>query len=422
MKSCPKCNRTFPDESQKFCTFDGGLLIASQTFDPNATIRATAADVAAPPPEKTTSRELPDPNATIYEPQASTVALPRNTAPTNHPATGEFETVISAARPIPPVTPPQQAPPPQAPPAAAPETVIAAPPASVPQATAPAPAVSTPLPAPKKKSKLPWIIAGVLVVLLLGAGGLVGLFFFVAKPLLEAQNRVTKETPPTTPETNSNSSTNANANTNENTNAEVTKPAENTNTDTYTPPPDSEKFANSSANLDGKLAEHYLGFTFYYPKSWQPDPKAGVPGASNFVKVERRLPPDFTQENFAVGWYTSGGTFVSDLPNYPKLVEFMSGNLSKNFPEYHKVSEGPTRINTMDAYEFRFESLSRGTEKGDLKLWGRVVFLPPGTEGEKTGATLIMLATSLAPELSGIDDVGTKGELPVILDSFRFAK
>ncbi len=39
MKSCPKCNRTFPDEGQKFCTFDGGLLIAPQTFDPNATIR-----------------------------------------------------------------------------------------------------------------------------------------------------------------------------------------------------------------------------------------------------------------------------------------------------------------------------------------------------------------------------------------------
>ena len=47
MKSCPKCNRTFPDEGQKFCTFDGGLLIAPQTFDPNATIRATSIDLNA---------------------------------------------------------------------------------------------------------------------------------------------------------------------------------------------------------------------------------------------------------------------------------------------------------------------------------------------------------------------------------------
>ena len=87
MKSCPKCNRTFPDEGQKFCTFDGGLLIAPQTFDPNLTIRATAADVT-PQAEKATSRDLPDPNATIADSSfASTVALPRNTAPTGPPKT-----------------------------------------------------------------------------------------------------------------------------------------------------------------------------------------------------------------------------------------------------------------------------------------------------------------------------------------------
>ncbi|MDQ2975226.1 MAG: hypothetical protein M3R69_07425, partial [Acidobacteriota bacterium] len=73
-------------------------------------------------------------------------------------------------------------------------------------------------------------------------------------------------------------------------------------------------------------------------------------------------------------------------------------------------------------YEFRFESVSRGTEKGDLKLWGRVIFLPTGVSGDQTGATVILLATSLAPELSGVEDVGEKGELPVILQSFRFGK
>src|SRR6478752_6640996 len=86
MKSCPKCNRTFPDEGQKFCTFDGGLLIAPQTFDPNQTIRATTGEIAPPASEKPTSRDLPDPNATIADSSfASTIALPRNTAPTGPP-------------------------------------------------------------------------------------------------------------------------------------------------------------------------------------------------------------------------------------------------------------------------------------------------------------------------------------------------
>ena len=84
MKSCPKCNRTFPDEGQKFCTFDGGLLIAPQTYDPNATIRATSIDLNAAA-ERPTSRDLPDPNATIIENYPATVALPRNTGPTTGP-------------------------------------------------------------------------------------------------------------------------------------------------------------------------------------------------------------------------------------------------------------------------------------------------------------------------------------------------
>ena len=91
MKSCPKCNRTFPDEGQKFCTFDGGLLIAPQTFDPNMTIRGTTGEVVPPASEKPTSRDLPDPNATIADSSfASTVALPRNTAPTGPQTTNDF--------------------------------------------------------------------------------------------------------------------------------------------------------------------------------------------------------------------------------------------------------------------------------------------------------------------------------------------
>ena len=411
MKSCPKCNRTFPDDGQKFCTFDGGLLVTQQTFDPEETISATAADMAehltpsseAPTsrelPDKVpafsetpTSRDLPDPYATIaatrYPPATK---VPRNTGPikTTGPVTGEF------------------------PPTAA--TVVQTVPHSVP----PAKKAPHSVPPAKKKSKLPWIIAGVLLVLFMGVGVLAGIFFVVIKPRLDGiQDRPTvAENPPPIVETNKNTETTKPVDEVANTNTSA-----GTETESYVPPPNSVQFTNSQANLDGKLAEHYLDFSFFYPNSWSMDRNAGKAGSSNFVKVERRLPPDFTQENFAVGWYTSQGTFAGDLPTYPQLVQLLGGNISKNFPDYRKVSEGPTKINSMDGYEFRFESLSQGTSKGDIQLWGRVVFLPPGVEGEKTGATLIMLSTSLAPELSGVDDVGTKGEMPVILESFRFGK
>lgn len=401
MKSCPKCNRTFPDEGQKFCTFDGGLLIAPQTFDPNATIRATSIDLNAAS-ERPTSRDLPDPNATIIENYPATVALPRTTGPTR-PSTSDM-----TRPPSPPVTPPT--PPPPAPPAIEePPASTSGVPATHPSQAASAPSAPLPPVDAKKKSKLPWIIAGVLLFLLLGGGALAGVFFFVIKPRLDqmaADRNIDR------PNTNISTATPTSS-------VETPTP---TPADTFVPPPGTVQFANSNNNLDGNLAEHYFDFYFYYPESWARDPKAGVRGATNFVEVDRSLPPDFTQENFSVGWYTSTGTFVGDLPTYPERVEEYSRTIAKRIPEYRKVSEGPTKINSMQGYEFRWEGLSKGTERGDLQLWGRVVFLPTGNEGDTNGATLTMLCTSLAPELSSVEDVGERGEAPVILESFRFGK
>jgi hypothetical protein len=266
-----------------------------------------------------------------------------------------------------------------------------------------------PPPVAKKKSKVPLIIGGVLVFLLLSGGVLAGaVYFLLIKPNQVAERRSDTE-PVVQPTIETKPS------------PVVEQPSPSPE-DSFVPPPDTVQFENSNANLDGKLAEHYFDFSFYYPKSWQRDPKAGVPGATNFVKVERSLPPSFTQENFVVGWYTSTGTFEGDRPNFPRFVEERSAALARVFEEYRKVSEGPTKVNSMDAYEFRWEGISKGTEKGDIRLWGRIVFLPTGTDGDTTGATLSMFSTSLAPELTSAEDIGQKGEATVILDSFRFGK
>jgi hypothetical protein len=429
MKTCPKCNRTFPDEGQKFCTFDGGLLIAPQTFDPNATIRATSIDLNAAS-ERPTSRDLPDPNATIAENYPATVALPRNTGPTGRPTTTSADTADfnQPATPPPPAPPP---PPPPPPPLAPPvEHVAAAPPAAPTPAAPAAPVPVTPTPtgpvvqqgapsAPlppavaKKRSKAPWIILGVLLFLLIGGGVLAAAFFLVVKPKLDqmaAAERGANENRPV-----------ITANTNTATpQPTVEQPSPSPSpTDSFVPPPNTVEFTSAKDGLQGALADHYFDFSFYYPNSWQ---RVQRPSTQNFVQVERKLPPDLTQENFVVGWYTSTGTFVGDLPTYPKRVEEFSATLAKAFPEYRKVSEGPTKVNSMDGYEFRWEGLSKMPDRGDVHLWGRVIFVPTGKEGDTTGATLSMFTTSLAPELSSVEDVGTKGEAPVILDSFRFGK
>ena len=374
MKRCPKCSRTYPDENQKFCTFDGGLLVAGDSaYDPNATMQLSvpSGDKPRHEPAKPEPRDLA---ATIASSAIPTGDVSKSAPPGS-------ATVYERA-PAPPPPPPSMTP----------------------------PRVAVNPEPPARKSKLPLILGILLLLLVLGVGSVIALFFLVIKPrldLMQADQPVV-----TSPDKNDNANTNDNVNTTDDQTANNDQVA----------PPNSIQFINSRANLDGKLAEHYFDFSFYYPNTWEVDPKAGVPGASNFAKVERRLPPDFTQENFAVGWYTSRGSFEADEATFPQLVEILGASLANGFPEYRKVSEGPTKVNSLDGYEFRFVSASRGTEKGDIDLWGRVIFLPPGDSGEQTGATLILLATSLAPELSGVSDVGEKGELPVILDSFRFGK
>jgi hypothetical protein len=284
--------------------------------------------------------------------------------------------------------------------------------AAVATATAPVPAHAS-APA-KKKSKLPLVLGILAVLFVLGIGGLGAAYWFVVRPMLEKSREARNDN--TEPERQP---TPTAANT-----PNETAPPKTENVievPPYSPPADAVQFVNSKDKLDGKLAEHYVDFSFYYPKSWQKDPKEGVRGAVNFARVERRLPPDFTQENFAVGWYASAGSEEGDRAAFPGLAAKLSSQYAKGFNEYRKVSEGSVKVGAYDGYEFRFESISRNTEHGDIKIWGRVIFLPP-VNGGTSGVTLLMLATSLADELKNVNDVGVKGGLPMMLDSFRFGK
>lgn len=167
-------------------------------------------------------------------------------------------------------------------------------------------------------------------------------------------------------------------------------------------------YTNSKSNFTGKLEENYVDFSFDYPSKWKRDPKAGG-NSPNFVKVENATSGGNTIENFAVGYCSGPLSLMPDLAT--KLSDqFESGG---GFPEYKKISEGPTKVGGLDAYEFRFSG-----HKADTDLWGRAILLPSAS-GRK-GAVLIMLGSSTSPILRSADDVGEKGELPIILNSFKF--
>jgi len=436
MKQCPTCNRTYANDKQKFCTQDGIALVDahSASAGQGETVRIDSAELDDEI-TKAISKGLPRMTGSGFDPYKTTVSPPQETSaiPSQKTEAPRAQAPPPPVAPVPPdpvaaapVAPQPLAPPAQAPAVPPPPVTIASPAPNVlptqvaaaapvaPQVAPSAAAVAPTSRPPKKRSKLPLILGILFVLLLLGAGAAVAGYFFLLKPMLEAKRgailepRGPKPTPVvvTTPDIGK------------------TKPeAPKMEVPPYSAPPDAVQFVNSNANLTGKLAEHYVDFSFYYPGWWQKDPKAGVAGAGNFAKVERRLPPNFTQENFAVGWYSSAGSEEGDRATFHTLAENLSAQyaLNSDFSEYRKVSEGPTTAGHYDGYEFRFESASRNTAKGDIKIWGRVIFVPP-VDGGKNGVTLLMLTTSLAQELKSVNDVGVKGDLPMMLESFRFGK
>ena len=274
---------------------------------------------------------------------------------------------------------------------------------------------------------MPLILGGVAVLLLIIIGAVGGGLYYLNKQGKLFGSGSSKNANNSNTDLNTNSNANEVANTNENANnntdaGNTNENANNANNAVETPPPNSEKFTNARENLDSNLSAHYVDFSFYYPKTWQLDPKAGKSGSSNFVQVVRSLSSEFIQESMAVSWYESGGTIAEDRAKFPDQIKNLDETFKKNFAEYQKLSEGETQVNGINGYEMRFQSISRGTSRGDVTLWGRVIFLPTGNAGDKSGLRLLLLTTSLAPELQSINDVGVKGELPIILNSFRLGK
>lgn len=183
----------------------------------------------------------------------------------------------------------------------------------------------------------------------------------------------------------------------------ATTPTNNRNDRTSSP--NQTRYVNSRSGFSGKLADNYVDFSFDYPNDWK-----RVTDNSNFVKFEKKTSGGDTIENFAVGWVSGPASMM------PQFAQQLSDQSAKGFPEYKKVSEGETKIGAYDGYEFRFSS-HMSTAEGEADIWGRIVLLP--SEAGRKGVALVMLASSKSTDVHGPEDVGEKGELPIILNSFR---
>jgi hypothetical protein len=173
-------------------------------------------------------------------------------------------------------------------------------------------------------------------------------------------------------------------------------------------------YQNSREGRTGNLDENYVGFSFDYPKSWTI--KTDDPDNINFVTVERRVDGK-TWENLNVGYFHPAPTEEANQDLFRQVLGQIEAQFSKQFRDFHKVSEGSTQVNGLNGHEALYAG-NLDVDGKRVDIFTRTIFLrsPDGAKG----VSLMMMGTSLCPELTEPADLAKKGELPLVLESFKF--
>jgi hypothetical protein len=183
----------------------------------------------------------------------------------------------------------------------------------------------------------------------------------------------------------------------------------------FIPAADWKSYNSLSGNIPADMQEHLVPFTFSYPLEFEI-----VPSSGNFVKVEEGTAPgtddNFTFENFGVGYFNIPSDGV-DAVAMPLLIEQLGSQFAAGFPGYREVAQFEEGVSGYKGRAMIFESELKGTPKGDVKIFGKLVMVRK--PGATKGVTIIMLATTADPEIKTVYDVGVKGDLPGIIQSFK---
>ena len=138
------------------------------------------------------------------------------------------------------------------------------------------------------------------------------------------------------------------------------------------------------------------------------------------MDISKNAPNGLPIEQMLFSYYDSKGTFKDDRESFPALVKETNEYLKKIVPNYQLVSQGEKTVNNgWRAYEVMFQGETKTTGGEKVQIWGKRLWIPAARVGMKNGYFITMLATSLSPNVKNVDDVGVKGELADILETFE---
>ncbi|MEZ5305752.1 MAG: serine/threonine-protein kinase [Pyrinomonadaceae bacterium] len=188
-------------------------------------------------------------------------------------------------------------------------------------------------------------------------------------------------------------------------------------------PKDFEFFENSKLKLSEKLAAAYRPFSIYYPKTWKQNlvdfKKDKVD--DKFLDISLNAKDGVPIEQMIISPYESRGTYAEDTELFPKLVENSNKEVANSMGgSYEVVREGATTIQggRWKAYQVNFELKGKRDDE-PITVWGRRLWIPAQQTGAKNGFIVTMIATSRSEDVKSAEDVGRKGDLAKIIETFE---
>lgn len=167
-------------------------------------------------------------------------------------------------------------------------------------------------------------------------------------------------------------------------------------------PNDAKTFTATRENIPAALRSKFVPFSFDYPEGFT----VSVPGEDTYVRVNKGDTVSFSVSP------ASFSTTADKASAYTPTLSAISAALGKTFPTYQEVSRGTETVSGVQSRTLLWEAKLK-----DATLYGKCLLLRQPKE--KSGVVLVLVSSSLDPELKTAADIGTRGELGGIVRSFR---
>ncbi len=174
--------------------------------------------------------------------------------------------------------------------------------------------------------------------------------------------------------------------------------------------------SDRSQLVDPDLHVHFVPFSFAYPSAWTLESAGGAKASRFYARVTRKeAGSEVVLESFTVMpfWYSKPPRNAKESVrnSVSRLEEAL---FPKMYPGYQRIREGDMKVAGYEGLGIEGEG-QESAEKGSPKVYVRLIILPPGTANQTHGLAVIQILSARVPEVKGIEDLGTKGELPAIV-------